>query len=789
MIKNYFKIAWRNLWKNKVFSSINIVGLAIGMASTILIMLWIQNEVSHDRFHKNLERIYTLNNRDTFNGELWVWNTTPKILAPTLKEEFPEVEEFTRVNSSPFLFAVGDMRIDVEGKFVDPGFLKLFSFPFKEGNINTALNETYNIVITESLAKKLFGNDEAMGKVIKIVGRDNFTVTGVVKDLPNNTSLDFEFLLPWSYMKVLGWDDEWWGNNSIKSFVMLKPGVKQDVFDSKIKNVTKEHSKNTGDLSTIEVFTQPLKDTWLYSKSENGKYVGSRIETVKLFAIVAVFILLIACINFMNLSTARSEKRAREVGIRKVVGARRESLMFQFISESIILSFLAFVIAIGIVELSLPGFNRLVAKDLFVDYGHVVYWLVALLFILFTGILAGSYPAFYLSAFKPIKVLKQTFKSGNTLVTPRKVLVVLQFTFAIALIICTVTIKKQIEHAQSRDSGYNKDNLVYMHIVGDIDKHYSVIRNELLNSGAAISVTKSMSPITTRYSDGWGWEWDGSNEGDSKTDFVRMASDADFVKTMGANLVAGRDIDIYKYSTDSTAMVLNETAVKIMRLEHPIGASVRADGETWRVVGVIKDFIYESPYDKVQQLAIMGPKSWFGVLHLKLNPANAISKNIGLAEAIFKKYNPEFPFDFEFVDTDYALKFQEEKRIGTLAGLFSALTIFISCLGLFGLASYMAENRIKEIGVRKVLGASVANITTLLSLDFLKLVVISLLIASPIAWWAMENWLQKYTYRIDMEWWVFALAGGVSILVSMITVSYQSIRAAIANPVKSLRTE
>jgi putative ABC transport system permease protein len=789
MFKNYFKIAWRNLWKNKIFSFINIIGLAIGMASAMIIMLWIQNELSYDRFHKNVDRIYTLNNRDTINGELWAWKSTPKILAPTIKEEFPEVEEFTRVNHSSFLFAFEDTRLDVDGMFVDPGFLKLFTFPFKEGNIETALDETYNIVITERLAKKLFGNDEALGKIIRIVNHDNFTVTGIVKDLPNNNSLKFEFLLPWSYMKVLGQDDQLWGANSVRSYVMLNPGVKQVDFDSKIKNVTIEHSRNGGSPSTTEVFTQPLKDTWLYSKSENGKYVGSRIENVRLFALVAVFILLIACINFMNLSTARSEKRSSEVGVRKVVGAKRESLIFQFISESIILSILAFIIAIVIVELSLPSFNELVAKDLFVDYGRLVYWIVALLFILLTGILAGSYPAFYLSGFKPIQVLKQTFKSGNTVVTPRKLLVVLQFTFAIALIICTITVKKQIKYAQSRDAGYDKENLVYLRIVGDIDKHYPIIRNELLNSGAVVSVTKSMNPITQSRNDSWGWSWDGSNDSDYKTDFVKMTSDADFVKTMGATLVAGRDIDIYKYATDSTAMVLNEAAVKIMRLEQPIGASVHADGQTWRVVGVIKDFIYNSPYEKVQQLAIMGPKLWFGVVHLKLNPANSISKNIELTEAIFKKYNPEFPFNIEFVDTDYALKFQEEKRIGTLAGLFSALTIFISCLGLFALASYTAENKIKEIGVRKVLGASVANITTLLSLDFLKLIVISLLIASPIAWWAMETWLDKYTYRVEVEWWVFVLAGGLSILVSMATVSYQSIRAAMANPIKSLRTE
>ena len=791
MLKNYFKIAFRNLIRNKAFAAINIFGLAIGMASAILILLWIQNELSHDKFHEKIDRIYTANNRDKFNGESWAWNCSPKILGPTLKLQYPsDIEDVVRKNFAIFLFTVGDKHMTLRGNFVDSGFLNVFSFPLLKGNVTTALSGSYDIVVTQKLAKKLFGNEEAMGKTVRIDSVDNFTVTGVLKDLPNNTAFEFEYLLPWSYMKRIKQDDDSWGNNSIQTYILLKPGIAQKTFDEKIKNITISHTANGKSPSTTQVFTQPFSDQWLYSKSENGKYVGGRIEQVKLFGIIATLILLIACINFMNLSTARSEKRAKEVGIRKVVGAQKGSLIMQFISESILLSFIAGVLAIIIVQLSLQGYNSLVGKTLYIDFNNPVFWFYAIAFILFTGLLAGSYPAFYLSSFQPVKVLKGTLKSGKALVTPRKVLVVLQFTFAIALIICTIIIEHQIRYAQSRDLGYKKDKLVYTFIQGDNEKHYDLIKNELLTSGAVLAVTKSMSPITQRYSDGWGYIWPGSKPGDDKTDFVKLSSDADFVKTMGISLVDGRDIDIKNYPADSTALLLNETAVKIMDLKNPVGAIItQTDGGPLHVVGIIKDFVFESPYQKIQPLMVHGPGSWFNVIHYKLNPALSTEKAVVMAKDIFNKYNPGYGFDYHFVDEDYAQKFEQEKRTGTLAALFAGLTIFISCLGLFGLASYMAETRIKEIGVRKVLGASVASITTLLSKDFLVLVTIAFLIASPIAWYAMNSWLKTYAYRINVEWWVFAGAGIVSIIITLVTVSFQAIKAALSNPVKSLRAQ
>jgi ABC-type antimicrobial peptide transport system permease subunit len=527
----------------------------------------------------------------------------------------------------------------------------------------------------------------------------------------------------------------------------------------------------------------------LYSSFKGATEDGGRIEFVRLFGIIAGFVLLIACINFMNLSTARSERRAKEVGIRKVVGAPRGTLIMQFIGESVLLSLLAAIVAIAIVQLSLSGFNQLTEKHLFIPFGSGWFWLSGIAFILFTGLLAGSYPAFFLSSFQPVKVLKGTFKAANALITPRKVLVVLQFTFAITLIICTIIVKQQIDYARERDTGYEKANLVYHFLDGDVGKNYALIRQELLSSGVATSVCKTSSPLTTSYSDTWGFQWEGKAPND-KTDFDRFAADQDLAATTGVKLVEGRDFDLRQYPTDSTAMLLNESAVKAMHFKRAIGQIIRDDTTHYHVVGVVKDFILQSPYQPVTPMVIQGGASgFFNCIQIRLNNHHSTESNLKKAEAIFKKYNPEYPFEYHFVDEDYSRKFDDEKRTGALAGLFAGLTIFISCLGLFGLATYMAENRVKEIGVRKVLGASVAGITTLLSRDFLQLVMVSSLLAAPLAWWGMYTWLRNYPYRVEIQWWVFALAGILSAGIAVLTVSYQAIRAAMANPSKSLRSQ
>jgi ABC-type antimicrobial peptide transport system permease subunit len=760
------------------------------MASAILILLWIQNEISHDRFHANIDRLYTVNNRDIVNGELAAWRTTPKPLGPAVKKDFPDVEDVVRVNdnSANFLLTAGDKRFSLHGEFVDTGFLSMFSFPLLEGNASTALNGINSIVLTKQLAIKLFGNEDAMGKTVRIDSVDNFTVTGVLKDLPNNTIFKFEYLLPWSYSIKNGSDEDNWGNNNNYTFVLLKPGVSQAAFDAKIKDITIKHT-GPQEKFTTQVFTQPFGDRWLYGKSEKGNFVAGRIEKVKLFGIIALLILIIACINFVNLSTARSEKRGKEVGIRKVAGAQKSSLVVQFIGESIMLAFIAGSLAILIVQLILPSYNKLIETKLFIDFNNLYYWIFAIIFVLLTGLLAGIYPAFYLSSFKPVKVLKGTFKLSNSVVTPRKVLVVLQFTFAITLIICTIIIQNQINFAQNRDAGYSRNNLAFILEFGDAGKNYELIKDELLKSGAATAVAQTSAPMTETWGDSWGFSWPGSTEGDKRIDFNMFSADKDFAKTMNAKILQGRGIDIDTYKTDSTACLLNEAAVKIMRLKDPVGQNIKNGNSTLHVVGVLKDFILSTPYEPVQQMIICGPSFDYFIINMKLSASPTIAASLEKAATVFKKYNPQYPFNVRFYDSEYDLKFHDEKQTGTLAGLFAGLTIFIACLGLLGLATYMAHARVKEVGIRKVLGASVKNITTLLSKDFLKLVFISFLVASPVAWWLMHNWLASYSYRVNISWWVFATAGCISAVIACMTVSFQAIKAAIANPVKSLRTE
>ena len=791
MIKNFFKTAWRGMIKNKFYSIINILGLTIGMTSAILILLWIHNEMSHDRFYEKTDRIYLANNRDKVNGEMFAWNNTPKPLGLAIKKDYPEVEDVVRLNeyAANFLLTVGDKHFSLHGEFADSDFLKMFSLPLLQGNAATALNSPNGIVLTQQLAIKLFGNEDAMGKTVRIDTADNFTVTAVLKDLPPNTRFNFEYVLPWSYSTKKGIDDNNWTNNNVLTYILLKPGTSQAAFDAKIKNIIISHTANSADKSTTQVFTQRLNDTWLYEKQENGKYVGGRIERVKLFSIIAALILMIACINFMNLSTARSEKRGKEVGIRKVIGAQKKSLIAQFIAESIMLAFIAGVLSIIVVLFVLPAYDQLVGVKLFIDFSNPYYWLFAVLFILFTGLLAGLYPAFYLSSFKPIKVLKGTFKLSGSVVTPRKVLVVLQFTFAIILIIGTIIVEEQIKYAQNRDAGYSRDNLAFIIEFGDAHKNYELIKRGLLESGAATAVTQTSAPMTESWGDSWGFSWDGSTESDKKTDFNMFSADDDFAKAMKIKVLQGRGIDVNQYKTDSNACLLNEAAVKVMHLKNPIGTEIRSGNNKAHVVGVIKDFILGTPYEPVQQMIIVGPIFGGDVINFRVNPEPTFAANLQKAENVFKQYNPQYPFNVRFYDHEYDLKFQGEKQTATLAGLFAGLTILISCLGLLGLATFVAEARIKEIGVRKVLGASVRGIVALLSKDFLKLVLISFLIASPVAWIVMHNWLASYTYRVDISLWVFVIAGLLSATIAFMTVSFQAIKAAIANPVKSLRTE
>ena len=786
MIKNYLLIAVRNLLRQSGFSLINISGLAIGMCSAVLIFLWIGNEISYDQFHEKKDYLFRAWNRAKFDGKLQCWNNTPKILAPTLKEEFPEIKSTSRMGQAfGLLFTVGETKLTPNGFFVDPEFISMFSFPLVKGNAGKAFKDVYSVLLTEKLAKKIFGDEEPMGKTIKINNSDAVVVTGILKDLPNHTSFDFEYLMPWSYMKKLGWDDDYWGNNSTSTLVELNPGVSIDVVQKKIKDIAIRHSK--GELNN-EVFLHPISKWRLYSKFEDGINVGGRIEVIRLFGLIAALILLIACINFMNLSTARSEKRAKEVGIRKVVGAQRKSLVGQFLGESVLIAFIAGIIALCLVQLILPLFNELTKKVLILPLNNVYFWLAGISFILITGIIAGSYPAFYLSAFRPVSVLKGTFRAMNALITPRKFLVVLQFTIAIILIVSTLIIYKQLEYTQQREAGYSKDNLIFSFLTGDLEKNFVSIRNELLTSGVATSVTKTSAPLTEGWSNSWGFEWEGKDP-NTKIIFDRFCADANLAKTAGLTIVQGRDMDVTTYVTDSSACLVNESAVKAMGFKNPIGQIIKDNGKEWHVVGVIRDFILQSPSDPTAPMVIEGAKAWFNVVHIKLNKNQTISANMNEAEKIFKNYNPLYPFEYTFVDQEYQQKFNDIKLTGKLSALFAFLTILISCLGLFGLSAYMAENKVKEIGIRKVMGASVGGIVTMLSKEFIKLVLFSLAVSAPIAWYVMSQWLETIPYRITLDVWIFISAGALAIFIALVTVSFQSIKAAMGNPVDSLRSE
>ncbi len=785
MLRNYLLTAFRNLWRRKGFSFINLTGLAVGMASATLILLWIHNESTYDDFHVNRNRIYMVYNRGVFSGSLQCWPNTPKILGPTLKQEYPGIEEVVRWDNRWFVTDVGDKKMSSHALIVDSTFLNIFTFPLVQGNPNTALNSTFNIVITQSMAKKLFGTEDAMNKIIKI-DKNNFTVTGVLKNLPTNTDFDFEFLLPFSYQKVIGNYDELWGNNGSNTIVLLRPNVTELAMDEQIKKTSIRHSK--GDVKE-ELFLHPLSKWHLWGEFENGKNVGGFITTIRLFGVIAAFILLVACINFMNLSTARSEQRAKEVGIRKVAGAWRSLLIGQFLGESLLMALLSGVLALGLVYVSLPAFDGLVGKPLTLEWSNPLFYGLMLLFILMTGLLAGSYPAFFLSSFRPVAVLKGTFKRAHAAVNPRKVLVVLQFSFAILLIICTFIIMQQIRYAQNRATGYDRNGIVYHWLTGDLIKRYPLMKRQLIASGVASQLTVTGSTLAGTFSDTWSITWDGK-AADDKTDFNRLSEDEGLVKVAGLKLVQGRDMDLTQYPTDSSAILLNETAVKAMNFRHPIGQIIRDGDQVYHVVGVVADFVINSPFDNMDPMIIEGGQShFFNVINIRLADPRNTAKSLAAIKKVFQEYNAEYPFEYHFIDDDYQRKFEGSQRIATLTGLFAGLTIFISCLGLFGLAAYMAEARVKEIGIRKVLGASVMGIASLLTKDFLKLVLIALLIASPIAWYTMHNYLEQAQYRVTISVWVFVGAGMISILIALLTVGYQAVSAARTNPVKNLRPE
>ncbi len=783
---NNLKITYRSLKRNQFYTGINVIGLSIGMAAAILLLVWIHHQWSYDRFHAKEKQLYIVYNRAEIGGKILCWDYTPMIMGPTLKSDYPEIVETTRFSENKILFAIDEKKLNLNISYVDPGFLTMFSFPLLQGNEESALNDIYSVILTEKTAIRLFGKEDPIGKTILLETKHPVTVTGVMKDLPSNTAFDFEALLPYAYRKAVGWYDEHWENNSTQTYVEIQPQANDKYVNQLIGNITKAHTDNK---STTEVFIYPLSKFHLYNRFENGQPAGGRITATCLLGVIALLILLIACINFMNLSTARAEKRAKEVGVRKVMGGKRTQLIFQFLEESTLMALAAGIIAIFLVELALPSFSMLMGKTLSLDLTNGWFWLCGLIFILFTGLLAGSYPAFYLSSFRPVKVLKGVFKGEKTLIAPRKILVITQYTFAIFLIIATLVIHRQIQHAQNRDNGYNKDQLIYVMLNEYNGKNYKMIKHDLLNSGTALSVTKTSAPVTEGWSNTWGIEWTGKNPNE-KIVIDLYYVDADWSKTVGTTIIQGRDIDINTYPTDSTAVLLNETAVKVMNFDQPVGENIRYGGNQLHVIGIVKDFILRSPYQPVTPMVIGGPTGgFFNTVHIRLDGNNKTADNLARIEQVFKKYDSEHPFEYHFIDERYARKFREELTMGKLATWFAGLTIFISCMGLFALVSYMTENRKKEIGIRKVLGASAANVMYLLSKEFLILGLISVAVASPVAWWAMNMWLANYIYHANIPWWLFAVVALSSLLIVILTVSFQAIKAAMANPVKAIKSE
>ena len=792
MLKNYFKIAWRNLLKNKGLSFINIAGLAIGISFAILIGLWIQYETSFNSFHTNKDRIAKVMKNTLYNDKRSTQEATPLPLHDELKNNYPEIKRASRVDwGGGHSLKVGNTKFNKMGSYVDPDYLEMFTFPVIKGDAKTALNDPYSIALTESLALALFGNENPMGKTIKVDNEYDVKVTAILKDLPKNSTIRFEFLAPYEFLilanEFIKNNKTNWGNNFLMNLVELKEGVSMEAFSKKIGplNTLKDAS-----LKNQTLFLHPLSKWHLRNDYKDWVNVGGKIEYVRLFGIIGTFVLLIACINFMNLATARSEKRAREVGIRKAVGSQRFQLIAQFMSESILTAFLAFLLSLGLIQLFLPFLKNLGFENIGFDFSSLPLLGAGVLITIFTGAIAGSYPALYLSSFVPVKVLKGVSKQGKGAVNFRKILVVSQFAISIGLIVSTVIIYQQINHAKNRSIGYDPNNLVSVVASRDLAENFEALKHDLLSKGFIESVAKASQPITGLYNSWSDFSWEGKPP-NSDIALDAIMTEWDFEKTVGLKFVAGRPFS-KEHKTDSNAVLLNQTALKTIGYKDPIGKKMKSGDRSLTIVGIVEDVLLLDPFKTVSPLAILFNGSItdnVNNIFLRLKPSADLKQTLAVIQPIFDKYNPGSPFEYSFVDEEFGKKFSTENQVATLASIFAGLAIFISCLGLFGLAAFMAERRIKEVGIRKVLGASIMNLWLLLSKEFVWLVLIACVIASPLSLWLMSDWLQKYDYRINISGWVFAIAGLLAVAITLLTVSFQAIKAAVANPVKSLRTE
>ncbi|MBX2946278.1 MAG: ABC transporter permease [Cyclobacteriaceae bacterium] len=789
MLLNYLKIALRNLQRNFTYSFINIFGLSIGIACSILIMLWIADEYQFDRFHEKRDNLYKVMMNQTFSGKVGSQIAMPYPLKDALPEYSSKIKHTVITNwGEGFLLTADENKITKVGLAVSEDFLKIFTFPLVQGDVNTALNEQNSIVLTESVAKALFGNEDPLNKLVKIDNNQELKVTGVMRDFPDQTTFsNYHYLIPFSFIEsIQAWvrqSRERWDNNSFQLYVELEPGSTLEEVNTSIKDIVKKNSADT--LTQPQVFLHPVSDLRLYSKFENGKATGGMIEYVRLFGAIAIFVLLIACINFMNLATARSEKRAREVGIRKSIGSRKKELVAQFLGESLLITTFAFFVAVVLVELSLPMYNTLVNKRLLIDYSNPYLWGSAVALILVTGILAGSYPAFYLSSFQPVKVLKGKIQTGKHTSLPRKILVTLQFGFSIFLIIGTIVIYKQIMHVKDREIGFDRENLMMIWINTELSDSYETIKNELIATGAVKHVTKSNSPVTSIFANNI-VEWPGMEPG-TRVIFSTIATEYDYVKTMGINLLEGRDFS--REFNDSTSVIINQAAVDVMGLTEPVGSKVNMWGGEFTIVGVTENVIMNSPFEPVAPMVVVFEPEWNSTITLRLEKTSDLSGAINKVEDVFKRLNPTYPFAYRFADVEFDKKFSSINLVGNLAKVFAALALIITALGLFGLAAFTAEQRSKEVSIRKVLGASVAGLVLMISKDFARLVIFSFVLFAPLAGWFLTGFLEEYPYRITIPWWIYPLAGLSALIVALVIVSTQALRAAVNNPVNSLRNE
>lgn len=796
MFKRNLLIALRSLSKNKVSSFINIAGLAVGMAVAMLIAFWVWDELTYDRYFPHYERIAQVMQHQTFNGHKGTESSIPIPLEPELRSKYGHNFKYLAMASwqGEHILGYGDKKITQEGNYMDQDITRILSLPMLKGT-QEGLKELHSILISKSTARALFGEAEAMGKMLKIDNQLEVKVTGVYEDLPFNTSFSqLHFIAPWElYVSSQEWvqnarKEQQWGNNSFQLFALIDDHAEMQQLSAKIKNVKYDKVDKEEKKFKAEIFLHPMEDWHLNSSWEEGVQTGGFMQYVRLFTIVGIFVLLLACINFMNLSTARSEKRAKEVGIRKTIGSVRGQLVRQFFSESFVVVCCSFVLAVVFIMLVLPWFNEVADKKMSFPWAQPLFWLVSLAFIAFTGLVAGSYPAFYLSSFQPIKVLKGTFKAGRFAALPRKMLVVLQFTISITFIIGTIIVYQQIQHTKNRPLGYDNKGIVMVQMSSqDFYGKYDLLRNELKNNGTIVEMAESSSPLTGVWSNNGGFSWEGKDP-NLDAEFGTIWVTHDFGNTVGWQFAQGRDFS-RDFPTDSSGLIMNEAAVKFSGIKDPVGKTINWGDRDYKVVGVIKDMLMESPYDPVRQTVYFLDYENVNWMNFKLNPAKSATESLANVKEAFKKYIPAVPFDYEFADEKFGEKFEAEERVGTLAAAFAGLAVFISCLGLFGLASFAAEQRTKEIGIRKVLGATVNNLWTLLSRDFVVLVLISCILSAPIAYYYLHGWLQQYKYHTEISWWVFGLAAIGAVVITLITVSFQAIRAATVNPMKSLKSE